>query len=101
MILYNCPKGTEVTKKTKYKIKNERAAKSRKGKGNEEIEGTLEDAMRVAEEGLAYTQEPVRIQSEDGEDQAVLPWWGVVPTEDDIVTARFGDYGFYGEWCEI
>jgi len=29
-----------------------------------------------------------------------LPWWGVVPTEDDIVTAKFGDYGFYGEWVD-
>lgn len=31
------------------------------GAGNEEVEGTLEDAMRVAEEGLTYTQQSVRI----------------------------------------
>lgn len=70
------------------------------GAGNEYTDGTLEDAKKVAEDGLAYTQEPVKIQSEGGEDLAVLPWWGVVPTEDDIVTARFGDCGFYGEWVD-
>lgn len=50
--------------------------------------------------GLAYTQTDVKIQTEDGEDVAVLKWYGVKPEEDDVVTAQFGDYGFYGEWVD-
>lgn len=71
------------------------------GAGNEFVDGTLEDAKKVAEEGLAYTQEDVKVQTEDGEDAAVLKWYGVQPEEDDVVIARFGDYGFYGEWADI
>jgi len=59
------------------------------GAGNEEIEGTLEDAMRVAEEGLTYTQQSVRIEGEDGEVIANLPWYGVAPDKDDVVTCQF------------
>lgn len=68
------------------------------GAGNEEVEGTLEEAMKIAEQGLTYTQESVGIENEDGETIAVLPWWGVEPGEDDIVTCQFGSFGFYGEW---
>lgn len=57
--------------------------------------------MRVAEEGLTYTQQSVRIEGEDGEVIANLPWYGVAPEEDDVVTCQFGDFGFYGEWYEI
>lgn len=70
------------------------------GAGNEYVEGTLEDAKKTAEEGLSYTQEDVKIQTEDGEVVAVLKWYGVKPEEDDIVTAQFGEYGFYGDWWE-
>lgn len=70
------------------------------GAGNEYVEGPLEDAKKTAEEGLSYTQEDVKIQTEDGEVVAVLKWYGVKPEEDDIVTAQFGEYGFYGDWWE-
>lgn len=70
------------------------------GAGNEEITGTLAEAMEVAEKGLAYTQQPVTIHC-DGEEVARLPWWGTVPTDDDSVTAAFGDFGFYGEWIVL
>lgn len=68
------------------------------GAGNEYVEGTLEDAKKVAEDGLSYTQTDVKVQTEDGEDVAILKWYGVQPEKDDVVTAQFGDYGFYGEW---
>lgn len=71
------------------------------GAGNECVDGTLDEAKKVAEQGLAYTQTDVRIQTEDGEDVSVLNWYGVAPEEDDVVTARFGDFGFYGEWVEL
>lgn len=67
------------------------------GAGNFEVEGTLEEAIEEANVNLAYTQENVSIE-QDGEQIAFLPWWGVTPEEDDIVTERFGNFGFYGEW---
>ncbi len=70
------------------------------GAGNEEVEGTIQNAMKVAEDGLAYTQMPVVIFDESGQEVAILPWWGVQPGEDDIVTAAFGEFGFYGTWEE-
>lgn len=70
------------------------------GAGDEYIEGTLDEAKKVAEDGLSYTQQDVKIQTEDGEDVSVLAWYGVQPEEDDAVVARFGDYGFYGEWVD-
>ncbi len=71
------------------------------GAGNELVEGTLDEAKKVAEDGLAYTQTDIRIQTEHGEDVAVLNWYGVTPNEDDVVTAKFGDFGFYGEWWDV
>lgn len=71
------------------------------GTGNEYIQGSLDDAKKAAEENLAYTQQSVRIQNESGKDVAVLPWYDTEPEEDDVVTARFGESGFYGEWYEV
>lgn len=70
------------------------------GAGNEYVDGSLEDAKKVAQEGLAYTQTDVKIQTEEGEDVAVLSWYGVQPKEDDVVIAKFGDYGFYSDWID-
>lgn len=68
------------------------------GEGNEWAD-TLEEAMELAERGLSYTQESVCIY--DGEEVITkLPWYGVEPSEDDVVTAKFGTSGFYGEWME-
>lgn len=71
------------------------------GAGNEYVEGTLDEAKKVAEDGLSYTQTDVKVQTEDGEDVAILKWYGVQPSEDDVVTAQFGDYGFYSEWRDL
>ena len=70
------------------------------GAGNFEFEGTLDDAMKKAEEGICYTQQDVDIKNEEGNIVACLPWWGVEPEEDDYVTEQFGSFGFYGEWEE-
>jgi len=70
------------------------------GAGNRMIEGTLEEAMVAAEKELAHTQIGVTIYDENTTEVAGLPWWGVAPGEDDIVTAKFGN-GFYGEWQEL
>lgn len=67
----------------------------------EKINGTLEEAQALAEEGIAYTGESISIYEEDTENLVVrLPWYGVPATDGDKVTADFGDFGFYGEWIE-
>lgn len=69
------------------------------GACNFDFTGTLEDAITEANRGLCYTQLPVSIFIKDDiENIAYLPWYGVQPEEDDIVTATFGNFGFYGEW---
>ena len=68
------------------------------GAGNEYAK-TLEDAKRIAEANLAYTQQDVEIYEND-EVVARLPWWGTEPEQDDIVTTQFGVYGFYGQWSD-
>jgi len=49
------------------------------GAGNDEAD-TLEEAMKIAEEGLTYTLQPVTIYS-DGAEVALLPWFGIEPEE--------------------
>lgn len=61
--------------------------------------GTLEDAITEANRGLCYTQLPVSIFIKDDiENIAYLPWYGVQPEEDDIVTLLLEILEFYGEW---
>lgn len=68
------------------------------GAGNQEA-ATLEEAQALAVKNLSYTQESVYvINKETNERVAYLPWYGVAPEEDDVITERFGDAGFYGEW---
>ena len=69
------------------------------GAGNESIKGTLEDAKKLAESNLSYTQKDVTI-SANGEEAARLIWYGVSPQEGDFVTANYGDFGFYGGWLQ-
>ena len=58
-----------------------------------------EHSITEANRGLCYTQLPVSIFIKDGiENIAYLPWYGVQPEDDDIVTATFGNSGFYGGW---
>lgn len=71
------------------------------GAGDLEIEGTLEEAKKITEERLTYTQKLVKIENEDGEEVSFLPWCSEAPDEDEIVTAQFGDWGFYSEWHDM
>lgn len=63
-----------------------------------EVEGTLEKAFSVAEEGMAYTQQSVTIKSEDDSDVYISRWWGMPPEETEPILFGFGDYGFYSPW---
>lgn len=66
----------------------------------EEVEAnSLEHAMKITYDKLAYTRNSVHVKNqEDGEDLAILPWYGVAASEEDVVTADYGKFGFYGEW---
>jgi hypothetical protein len=64
------------------------------GAGNEWVTGTLEDAKKVAAEGVSYTQTDAVIL-EDGEEVARLFWTGGLPDDDIDEVVRFGDFGFY------
>ena len=68
------------------------------GAGNKGFD-SLKEAMEYAEENCSYTQESIKIL-EDGEQRAVLPWYGVKAEEDDEVIVNFGDFGFYGSWWD-
>lgn len=67
------------------------------------VEGTLQDAMKEADNSAAYTQTEIRIQDEDGIVVAYRPWWGTQPDEDleDLSECiRFGSSGYYGPWVD-
>ena len=71
---------------------------------------SVEDAMKKAEAGIAYTQKDIRILDETERSPwstdpepvvAILPWYGVKADEDDEVVQGFGEYGFYGPWQKL
>ena len=69
------------------------------GVGNFDFTGTLEEAINEANKGLCYTQLPVSISIKNEiENIAYLPWYGIIPEDEDTVTAIFGNFGFYGGW---
>lgn len=76
------------------------------GDGNEWVEGTLEEAMEIADKGVGYTQSGVEIQDEDGEPIVKRKWWGYEfdpetdPTDEDEIIS-FGSYGFCGPWEDV
>lgn len=66
----------------------------------DETAATLKEAMQLADDGAAYTQQDIKIFSAD-ELVALRHWWGVKydpeeSEESDIID--FGDFGYYGEW---
>lgn len=70
------------------------------GAGNETVDGTLEEAKRVADEDAAYTQQNIEIFDEDGDSVAIRRWVGVdynngYESENPII---FGSFGFYDDW---
>ena len=74
------------------------------GAGDETVNGTLEQAMKVADDGAAYTQRDIRIEDENSDLVALRHWWGVKydPDEsDETDIIGFGDFGYYGEWTVV
>ncbi|MBU4642477.1 hypothetical protein CN995_01950 [Bacillus cereus] len=66
----------------------------------EEVEvNGLSEAKKVAEEGIAYTQENITIETLDGEVITTAYWYGISPQEDDNVLETVGG-GFYQAWSD-
>lgn len=64
---------------------------------------TLEEAMRIADRGAAYTGEDISIYDDDDREVMRRRWWGScnedeIDAEDDPIV--FGTFGFYGGWAE-
>ena len=66
------------------------------GAGNEWVIGTLEEAKRVAAEGVSYTRTDAVILEDGEEEVARLVWCDCPPDDDNIeVVVDFGGFGFY------
>lgn len=69
------------------------------GAGNETIDGTLEEAMKLADEGACYTQQNITIEDESGTVVALREWWGCMDGIEEMQDPiKFGSFGFYGDW---
>jgi hypothetical protein len=68
------------------------------GAGNQVIEtDDLEDAMRTADAGACYTQQPITIEDAEGNAIAERAWRDVGPIESND-PIRFGTAGHYEDW---
>ncbi|MEI5888241.1 hypothetical protein WBS53_27700 [Bacillus albus] len=59
----------------------------------------LSEAKKVAEEGIAYTQESITIETLDAEVITTAYWYGVSQKEGDEVLEVVGG-GFYQTWSD-
>ena len=71
------------------------------GAGNKYAD-SLEEAMKIADEGASYTQCDITIIGPNGTDVAVRGWCGCRDgIEDETDPIDFGDFGYYGDWIEL
>ncbi len=71
------------------------------GAGDAEFTGDIWGAMAEADSGAAYTQQPITIEDEDGNEVARRPWCGVLTGIEDCQNPiQFGDFGYYADWYE-
>lgn len=69
------------------------------GAGDEQDFPSIGEAQAAADEGAAYTQQPIVIEDEDGNEVARRAWWGVLDgIEDASDPIQFGTSGYYGDW---
>jgi len=68
------------------------------GIGRDFFNKNLAEVMTLAEKEITYNQCAMVVLDDDGDVVARLPWWGVAPEDDDVVTSSYGSFGFYGEW---
>jgi hypothetical protein len=69
------------------------------GAWSEEFNGTLEDAIEIADERVTYNQEDMKILDENGKEAATRTWYGSLDGIEDCEDAiEFGSYGYYTDW---
>ncbi len=73
------------------------------GRGNKEILGTLEEAMELADENIAYTMKNVQIETEHSERIVAQRIWenadyDNVKKEEIHDPIIFGSEGYYSDW---
>lgn len=63
------------------------------------VNGSLEEAMVQADDNAQFTQQPIIIEDDDGNEAARRPWFGYMQGfEGEENPLRIGDYGYYGDW---
>lgn len=78
------------------------------GVGNHWIDGSLEEAKRIADKEAAYTQTDITIEDEEGNEISRRRWCGAEydpeMLDDDQLQydiIDFGKFGFYGDWIDL
>ena len=72
------------------------------GAGDKVVDDNIYAAMDQADSGATYTQQPITIEDESGNEVARREWYGVSDGwEDENNPIRFGDFGFYADWYEL
>lgn len=71
------------------------------GVGNIEFFGELEDALDVADDNAAYTQQDICITDDDGD--CWVRFWVSIPWSKDTGFAKdeiinYGKFGYYAPW---
>ena len=67
------------------------------GAGNREFYGELEFALKAADDGICYTQQPVTVSNSNVTYQR--DWWGIAyDGESESSPICFGDFGYYSDW---
>jgi len=68
------------------------------GIGNFTMKASLEEITKEVAIYLGFTQQGVTVTDNNNNIVAVLPWISIPATDEDIITADYGDFGFYGAW---
>lgn len=72
------------------------------GAGDFVVKGSLKEAMKHADEGIAYTQKSVFIKDYDTHENVAMRQWYAVPPGSNVENSKniieFGNFGYYGDW---
>jgi hypothetical protein len=68
------------------------------GAGNFKMMAELDEVIKEAVNNIAYTQQDICITDDNDNIIAVLPWINRPSSDEDIITADYGNFGFYAGW---
>lgn len=64
------------------------------------VNGTLENAKRIAENNITFTQKPIKIYNKKNQ-ISLLQWIEGLPYKNEDVLIYFKDFGFYQGWIDV